>query len=190
MGSVVRVSPSNFVSTMILCRGRLGNLRPECITKFSHNKHLTNLKYGQFNPEVRRKLKDFLTNLPSRTETTTKIPSLSPIYTRLKLPVRYSLAICGSNTLKTTQRWIHKIPPFFKNFWFLRCVSNCMRPLLLFPISARLGKTSPLSLISSDYFFKSQSNRKEWIQLNTFTSTQVPLYNIFWLVFQLSRNFS
>ena len=83
MGSVVRVSPSNFVSTMILCRGRLGNLRPECITKFSHKKHFTNLKYGQFNPEVRRKLKDFLTNLPSRTETTTKIPSLSPIYTRL-----------------------------------------------------------------------------------------------------------
>ena len=77
---------------MILCRGRLGNLRPECITKFSHNKHLTNLKYGQFNPEVRRKLKDFLTNLPSRTETTTKIPSLSPIYTRLnysKLFTRY-----------------------------------------------------------------------------------------------------
>ena len=28
MGSVVNVSPSNFVSTMILCRGRLGNLRP------------------------------------------------------------------------------------------------------------------------------------------------------------------
>lgn len=35
MGSVTNVSPSNFVSTMILCRGRLGNLRPGCFRSLS-----------------------------------------------------------------------------------------------------------------------------------------------------------